>query len=81
MKVILTMAEVKAGLKRFKKEVEERGECLCDITKADLKAIKKGAEDEIACGADGSVYDVLDDWSNSIGLDEFGIEIREKNED
>lgn len=77
MKVKLTMPEVKAGLKRFKDKVDRSGE-FCDISKADLKEIKKGAEDEIACGADGSVFDILEDWNDSIGLSEFGIEIREK---
>lgn len=30
---------------------------------------------EYACGADGSVYDIIRDLNDTVGLDEFGISI------
>ena len=44
-----------------------------NVDNANIQELKSAIEDEYDCGADGSVYDVVLDLNDSIGLKEFGI--------
>jgi hypothetical protein len=80
MRVKLTKKEVTQALETFKVNVEKRENVIVDFSNVDLNELKEGMEDEIRCGArSNELIGILEDWSNSIGLDEFNIYIIEKD--
>lgn len=67
---------VKQAVKRLSKEMEKEGVAV-DLSNVDYKALEADINDEYACGADGSPYDVIRDLQDSVGLEEYGIIVKE----
>ena len=60
---------------KFKKIVEEEGATI-DISNININKLKNDVENEYECGADGSIFDVISDLNDTVGLEEYGIIIQ-----
>lgn len=63
---------VREAVARFKQVAEGQGATV-DISNVDYEQLEADIQDEYNCGADGSVFDVLDDLHNTVGLEVYGI--------
>ena len=61
---------MEVGIKEALSKLKEQG---FNVDDADIAQIKSDVQDEYDCGADGTVYDVLMDINDSVGLDDYNI--------
>lgn len=69
-----TLNDLRKAVQLLAREAREEG-ANTDITNVDWDKLEAAIQDEYDCGADGSIYDILVDLNDSVGLDEYDIHI------
>lgn len=57
---------------KLQKQVVKQGGTI-DLDNANYDKLTTDVQAEYACGCDGSIFDVIVDINDSVGLDEYGI--------
>jgi hypothetical protein len=68
------LTEVKKAVDKFKAQLEAEG-CEVNLDNVDYNSLLKDVQDEYSCGCDGSIYDVIVDLNDTVGLEVYGIQI------
>ena len=78
MKIIVDPEDIRKGLNQFEKRVKKGG-CVLDrsgFTHKNFLCLLEAVQEEYNCGRKWDVVDIIEDLNDSIGLDEYGLEIR-----
>ena len=72
--------QVRQAAEQYKAHVEldTDGSVTVDLSNVDFQDLHMAVVDEYNCGADGSIFDVLMDLADTVGLTEFGFVYEEQ---
>jgi hypothetical protein len=68
------LSETLKAVNKIKAQIEAEGGQV-NVASLDIKKLLKDVQAEFDCGCCGSVYDVIVDLNDTVGLDEYGIVI------